>query len=138
MEGTGLIHIYTGTGKGKTTSAVGLALRALSHGYKVCYSIFNKYPEKYGNTEIKSLEKLGVKIIRLTNEHPSFNKSITKKSHKAQSEKGITVLETLIHTGHFDILIMDEVLDSSVDSKGIIKLMDIIKMKQSQEKNKIF
>jgi DNA repair exonuclease SbcCD ATPase subunit len=37
-----------------------------------------------------------------------------------------------------DILIMDEVLDSSVDSKGILKLMDIIKMKQTEEQNKIF
>ena len=37
-----------------------------------------------------------------------------------------------------DILIMDEVLDSSVDSKGILKLMDIIKLKQTEEQNKIF
>jgi len=37
-----------------------------------------------------------------------------------------------------DILIMDEILDSSVDAKGITKLMDIIKNKQSQEQNKIF
>jgi len=110
MEETGLIHIYTGSGKGKTTSAVGLALRALSHGYKVCFSIFNKHPEKYGVTEIKSLEKLGVKIIRLTSEHPFFNKSITKESHKAQSENGIAALETLVHTEHFDMLIMDEIL----------------------------
>ena len=110
MERTGLVHIYTGSGKGKTTSAVGLALRTLSHGYKVCYSIFNKFPGKYGNTEIKSLEKLGVKIIRLTGEHPSFNKSITKESHQAQSENGIAVLETLVNAEHFDMLIMDEIL----------------------------
>ncbi len=37
-----------------------------------------------------------------------------------------------------DLLIMDEILDSSVDNKGISKLMDIIKTKQSQENNKIF
>ena len=37
-----------------------------------------------------------------------------------------------------DILIMDEILDSSVDSKGIAKLVEIIRTKQAQENNKIF
>lgn len=56
MEGTGLIHIYTGSGKGKTTSAAGLALRAISHGYKVCFSIFNKHPIDKGITSRKGIE----------------------------------------------------------------------------------
>lgn len=41
----GLIQIYTGDGKGKTTAAVGLAVRAIAHGLKVCYVYFNKDSE---------------------------------------------------------------------------------------------
>ncbi|MFC2097245.1 cob(I)yrinic acid a,c-diamide adenosyltransferase [Bacteroidota bacterium] len=112
---TGLVHIYTGNGKGKTTSSVGLAVRALSHGLNVCYSYFNKNPEKYGNTEIESLKKLGAKVIACTNGHPSFDKSITKEDHKIQTQKGIETLDKLIHTEQFDLLIMDEILISVRD-----------------------
>ena len=62
MHETGLIHVYTGDGKGKTTAAVGLATRALGSGLRVCYTSFHKNPDKYGYSEIKSLEKLGAKI----------------------------------------------------------------------------
>lgn len=43
----GLIHVYTGDGKGKTTTAMGLALRAIGHGFKVCMIQFMK-GIKYG------------------------------------------------------------------------------------------
>jgi cob(I)alamin adenosyltransferase len=41
----GLIHVYTGTGKGKTTSSLGLALRAIGHGWKVFMVQFMKGKE---------------------------------------------------------------------------------------------
>ncbi|GAB1374245.1 hypothetical protein MASR1M46_11280 [Bacteroidales bacterium] len=59
MKTKGLIHVYTGDGKGKTTSAIGLASRALGGGMKVCYVSFHKRPELYGYTEMDSLRKLG-------------------------------------------------------------------------------
>jgi cob(I)alamin adenosyltransferase len=39
---TGLVQVYTGTGKGKTTAALGLAYRAIGHGFKVCFIQFMK------------------------------------------------------------------------------------------------
>lgn len=57
----GLIHLYMGSGKGKTTAAVGLCARAAGRGKKVIFAQFLKGME---SGEILSLEKLGVIIIR--------------------------------------------------------------------------
>ena len=47
----GLLMVFTGNGKGKTTSALGLAFRALGHGEKVCFIQFIKGSWKYGELE---------------------------------------------------------------------------------------
>ena len=51
MENKGLIMVHTGHGKGKTTAALGLALRALGHGFPVCVIQFIKGNWKYGELE---------------------------------------------------------------------------------------
>ena len=47
----GLLMVFTGNGKGKTTSALGLTFRALGHGQKVCFIQFIKGSWKYGELE---------------------------------------------------------------------------------------
>jgi len=126
----GLVHIYTGEGKGKTTSAVGLGVRALSHGLNVCYSYYNKKPAQYGDTEIVSLEKLGAKIIGTAKGHPSFRKMSVKEEYKTQTQYSFREMEKLIYNEHFDMLIMDEILISTRD--GFLeenKLIEFIKSK---------
>ena len=61
MERTGLLHLYYGDGKGKTTAAMGLALRALGSGKKVVVLQFLKGGQ---SGEISLLEQLGAKIYR--------------------------------------------------------------------------
>jgi len=56
-----MIQIYTGDGKGKTTAAVGLAIRAVGAGKKVCLIQFLKGQE---TSEVKILESLDVKVFR--------------------------------------------------------------------------
>ena len=111
----GLVHIYTGTGKGKTTASVGLGVRALSHGLKVCYSFFNKKPDKYGYTEVDTLEKLGAKIIGQSLEHPAFNTSVTKEQMQITTKQSVDEIDEMIHAEHFDMLIMDEIIISVRD-----------------------
>ena len=61
MNDTGLLHLYYGDGKGKTTAAMGLALRALGSGKRVVIVQFLKGGQ---SGEIPLLEKLGAKIYR--------------------------------------------------------------------------
>ena len=61
MEHTGLLHLYYGDGKGKTTAAMGLALRALGSGKKVVVLQFLKGGQ---SGEVPLLEQLGAKIYR--------------------------------------------------------------------------
>ncbi len=63
MKEQGLIQVFTGDGKGKSTAAIGQAARAAGHGFKVGLVSFFKDPEAFGYGEHKSLEKLGIKAF---------------------------------------------------------------------------
>ena len=51
MKDFGMLHVYTGTGKGKTSAALGLALRAAGHGAKVTMLCFMKGDPTYGEAQ---------------------------------------------------------------------------------------
>ena len=115
----GLIHIYTGTGKGKTTAAIGLAARALGGELKVCYCSFHKHPQKYGYTEMESLKKLGAHVINFAKHHPHMDENVTDETIdaiKKEVSKAIDNLTTLLSKEQFDLLIMDEIFISIRDN----------------------
>ena len=136
MKGPGLIHIYTGTGKGKTTAAIGLAVRALASGMSVCYCSFHKNPDKYGYTEMEGLKKLGGNVLNFAKYHPHMEKSVTSETIDEITEEvneGIQTITTLMNTILFDILILDEVLISVRDNYlNEDTLIDFIKNKPLQ------
>ena len=108
----GLVHIYTGDGKGKTTAGAGLALRALGHGLKVCYAYFHKRPEKYGYTEINNLEKLGADIFGIAKGHPFCDSDIDPEKHAELAKEQFRELIEYAQNNSFNMLIIDEVIVS--------------------------
>lgn len=124
----GLIHIYTGDGKGKTTTSVGLSVRALSKGLKVCYCGFNKRWSKHHCMEADMLEKLGAKIMCLTDEHPRFNKKITLEQHKSATTHGFEKIKQYIKQNDCDLLVIDElnisVRDGFIDEDHVIDFLN--------------
>jgi cob(I)alamin adenosyltransferase len=124
----GLVHIYTGTGKGKTTASVGLATRALGQGLKVVYAHFMKRPELYGYHEIDSLKKLGATVLGFTDGHPNFNKEVTPEQLKEQVAEALVFLTGLCQSSAFDLMILDEIIicvrDGFLDEQDLINFID--------------
>ena len=127
MNNLGLIHIYTGDGKGKTTSAVGLATRVLGSGLKVCYCSFHKQPEKYGYTEMDSLRKLGATVYNFAKGHPHLDHSLDENIIRKETGEAVEYLTNLLKTESFDLLIMDEinisVRDNYLDETRLIEFI---------------
>ncbi len=130
MNDLGLIHVYTGDGKGKTSAAVGLATRALGSGFRVCYCSFHKRPEKYGYTEIESLGRLGADISVFAKGHPHLDRSINENEIRREVAEAITYLRNLLKEKPIDLLILDEILISVRDRYlDEAVLLDFIKSK---------
>lgn len=130
---TGLVHVYTGEGKGKTTAAVGLAVRALGHGLKVCYCSFHKRPEVYGYNEIKQLQKLGAVVYSFAKGHPFCNKTCTAEDLALEIKEALHFLSESTQKQSYELLILDEINISVRD--GFLpesQLIQFIKNKPAQ------
>lgn len=126
----GLIQIYTGDGKGKTTAAVGLAVRARGHNLKVGYIFFFKDPKKFGYAEIRLLKKLGVKVFGFAYKHPHFYKNIDPNNVRRECLKGTNFIKKIYRDGSCDVLILDEILISLRD--GFLKEKEILEIMNSK------
>ena len=100
----GLLQVYTGDGKGKTTSAAGLALRARSRGLRVLFAQFMK--ETPGG-EPESLRELKVEVVRFRDvRSPLFNKEMTPERLREAALKAIGKLREMMPG--YDLVILDE------------------------------
>ena len=108
----GLIQIYTGDGKGKTTAAIGQAVRALGHNLRVCYISFFKDPEKWGYGEKGMLRKWGVDTFHLLGKGdcPYFW-GLSHFSRKRVRQECLKALGFIIEIfkKDYDLLILDEI-----------------------------
>jgi len=107
----GLIHIYTGEGKGKTTCSIGLAVRAAGQGLKVCIVQFLKGgSRKTGEFKLISERLPEIELISSELSHPMFLK---KKPVLAELEEEAArvfeLCEQKAASGDYDLLIMDEI-----------------------------
>lgn len=121
----GLIQVYTGNGKGKTTAALGLALRAVGHGLKVLIIQFMK-----GNTEYGELESAR-KLFPYLTIKSSGRKVFISETHPDAIDiqlalEGFSLAKTAIENKEFDIVILDEI-NLAVDY-GLIPLSELLQL----------
>ncbi|QEK11048.1 cob(I)yrinic acid a,c-diamide adenosyltransferase [Crassaminicella thermophila] len=102
----GYIHVYTGNGKGKTTAALGLALRAAGAGKKIFIAQFVKSMEY---SEIKALKSLKDSIdIKLYGHGCFITKNPDKKDILAAQE-ALKKVRNILVSNKYDIVILDEI-----------------------------
>jgi cob(I)alamin adenosyltransferase len=107
---SGLVIVYTGKGKGKTTAALGIVLRAVGHGYKVGMIQFIKGEWYYGElTSSKRLEPEFEMIAAgrgfvgiIDDDHPI-------EDHQKAAKEAVTLAKEKITSGIYDVMILDEV-----------------------------
>ena len=103
----GLVQVYTGDGKGKTTAALGQALRAVGHHQKVCVIQFLKGDVRYG--ELRAADLLsGLTIIQCGKEgHVDPQSPDPVDAELAQG--GIRQAAAIARSGAYDLVILDEI-----------------------------
>jgi cob(I)alamin adenosyltransferase len=100
----GFVHVFTGNGKGKTTAALGMAMRAAGAGKKAFIGQFIK-GQPYSEHQI--LEKLGINYKLFGLDCFIINKP-TKKD-KAAAQGGFEEMKKIIASGNYDMVILDEI-----------------------------
>jgi cob(I)alamin adenosyltransferase len=127
-KGLGMVHVYTGDGKGKTTAALGLGMRAAGHGYHVLMIQFMKGDIKYGELEsAKAMPNFDI----LQFGRPDF----VDKEKPAQvdidlARNGLEHARKAVKTGKADVLILDEV-NVAVEWK-LIHASDVLEIVRSR------
>ena len=144
---TGLVHVLTGDGNGKTTSAIGIAVRAASRGMKVAFIQFLKGGL---SSEVPSLEKLGVTVVSRTKHCPR------QKEHEAElGEKGhiafcrdcfaINGMDRLLVSaafekakkmcagGEYGLVVLDEIFWAM--KEGLVSEADVLALVKSRAQN---
>jgi len=131
MTEPGLTIVYTGGGKGKTTAALGIALRATGYNKKICMIQFIKGSWHYG--EMISSKRLEPEF-EMVAVGKGFVGIIDDKTpieeHKKIANEAIKISATKIQSGDYDIVILDEI--NYAINLGLVKLEDVLNLIKSK------
>lgn len=126
----GLVHVYTGKGKGKTTASLGLAFRAAGRGLEVLMIQFLKPPENYGEhiaaEHFENLTIMPMGLDHMVGRVPKEEDIKIAKETLAEAKK-------LIYSKKYDLVILDEC--NVAMSWGLIDPDDVIKMLSGRPDN---
>lgn len=105
----GFIQIYTGNGKGKTTAAIGQAVRAAGAGFKTYIAQFMK---EYPYSELKSLMVLKdfIEIEQYCGDEFVYKRQLPDESEIKKASDGLNIAKEKMLSGSYDLIILDEVI----------------------------
>lgn len=118
-----MIHIYTGSGKGKTTAATGLAVRAAGSGMRVCFIQFLK---NGSSSEIAMLRKIGIDV-RISEKCGKFSFHMTDDDRVTVTSAHNELLREaadIIASGSADMVVLDELFaayNNSLLDRGLAR-----------------
>lgn len=104
-----MIHCYTGNGKGKTTAALGLALRAAGYDWNTCVIQFMKGTWDSGELEAtKNLSNIDI-IPAGKGFYKMEGDEATEEEHQASANQALEIIKERIRSGKYSLIILDEV-----------------------------
>ena len=128
MERQGLVIVHTGDGKGKTTAALGLAIRAWGSGLRVLILQFIKGGQRYGELDtIKALQSVRDTIeVRQCGLGFTRRDEERKAEHIAAAKEALREAEREILSGAWDLIILDEI--NYAVKFGLLETDDVLQL----------
>lgn len=124
----GIIELYIGDGKGKTSAAIGTAIRAAGHGYKVIIFQFLKGRESGEQNLLKKIDNID--FIRCNNSKKFMIEmnSLEKETLKKEVNKYLKMIKKETIANNYDIIIADEILgcleNQLIDENELLDIMN--------------
>lgn len=131
----GLTLVYTGDGKGKTTAALGIAIRATGSGKKVLMIQFIKSPDR-STGEKTMFEKIGIEMHQLG---IGFTWTKTPEEHREALRKAWAFTKEKVYSGDYDVVILDELNNAlAIDSfpiDDVLPLAEVLELIKNRNEN---
>lgn len=129
-----MIHIYTGNGKGKTTSAFGLAMRARGQGLNVIIFQFLKPKDLLCGEQVTAKKIKGMELVTFDQRHPIFEDISASASKLRKSiKKDFGAVKKAILTKKYDMVVLDEIIN--IVDQGFISQESFACLLKSVPKN---
>ncbi|MHB1252838.1 MAG: cob(I)yrinic acid a,c-diamide adenosyltransferase [Candidatus Humimicrobiaceae bacterium] len=119
----GYTQVYTGDGKGKTTAALGLTLRASGYGLKVFFAQFIK-GMRYN--EIKALEKFKDNVTVKQYGNGFFIRKEPSEIDVEMAKNGLGEIRQILNSGSYDVVILDEI--NMAVHFNLFKVEDVVEL----------
>lgn len=124
----GFVQIYTGNGKGKSTAAIGQAVRAAGFGFKTYIAQFMK---EYPYNELISLKHLSkwVTIEQFGGDEFVYKKELPGEEELTKAEKGLLTAKEKMFSSEYDLIILDEAIVAIyfklIETKALVEFVKI-------------
>ena len=127
---TGLVQVYTGNGKGKTTASLGLALRAAGQGLRVYIGQFMK-GVPYG--EVAALANVPNVTIKQFGRAEWVDPDHVTEEDQALAQGALKNVTEALHSGAYDLVILDEV--NVTVAWGLLPVEQVVELVKSRPPN---
>jgi cob(I)alamin adenosyltransferase len=131
----GLVIVFTGDGKGKTSAALGVALRASGHGMRVSIVHFIKSPDVSGEERAAARLKPELEILALGRGFVNMgNSTVLFEEHRRAVGQAFDAASQRVRSGYWDIVVLDEI--NVAVSLGLIDVgpvIDLVRAKPAHQ-----
>ena len=123
----GLVIVYTGNGKGKTTAALGMALRAIGYDHKVCMLQFIKGSWHYGEMDSSKKLEPNFELIAIGKGFVGIlDDNSPREEHEKYAAEALKICKEKIFSEKYNVVILDEI--NYAINLGLIDVQEIIKI----------